>query len=140
MNRTFTRLLPLILIAAAVCIGSPAIAQAAAPSATLSWGPPTQYVDGTTIPSGTTITYNVYQGRTATTLGTTPAATGVTAVTDTIATGLMDGVTYCWAVTAVVNGLESAQTPAVCKTFPPAAPGSVINLKVTQAPRRSKTG
>lgn len=98
----------------------------AAPSAVLTWSPPTQFTDGTPITGA--ITYNVYQGTSATTL--TKVASGVTGSTQTISTGLVDGATYFWSVTAVVGGVESAQTGPVSKTFSPGTPGVVVSLKV----------
>lgn len=115
-----------LALALFACLALPvaAMAQAAAPSATLSWAAPTVYSDGTAIPSTVTITYNVYQGTSATSL--TKVATGVTAVTDSITSGLADGVTYYWAVTAVANSLEGAQSNVVSKSFPAAPPGTVV--------------
>lgn len=98
-------------------------AAAAQPSATLAWAAPTTYSDGTSIPSSVAITYNVYQGASASSL--TQVATAVTSITDTITTGLSDGVTYFWSVTAVANGLEGAQSNVVSKVFPAVAPGTV---------------
>lgn len=100
----------------------------AAPTATLAWTAPTQYTDGTAIPSSVTITYNVYQGTSTTNLS--KVATGVTALTSIISTGLSDGVAYYWSVTAVANGLESAQVTPVSKVFSPGTPGGVISLQV----------
>jgi len=113
---------------------TPAVAQTCtqgaagvAPTATLSWAAPTAYSDGTPIPSTVTITYNVYQGTSASTL--VKVASGVTALTDSITTGLSDGLTYYWTVTAVANSVEGAQSNAVCKSFPNGVPG-VVTLTV----------
>jgi hypothetical protein len=100
----------------------------AAPTATLTWIAPTTYSDGTPIPSTVTLTYNIYQGTSATTL--VQVATGVTALTNAISTGLTDGQTYYFAVTAVANGLEGAKSNVGSKTFPAVAPGTVT-LTVT---------
>jgi hypothetical protein len=93
------------------------------PTATLTWTAPTTYTDGTTIPTTVALSYNVYQGTSATSL--TKVATGVTALTSTITTGLVDGNTYYWSVTAVANGLEGAQSNVASKTFAAVAPGTV---------------
>lgn len=85
------------------------------PTATLSWVAPTAYTDGTAIPAGTVITYNVYQGTSASTLA--QVATGVTALTDVISTGLTVGKTYFFAVTAVTGGLEGPQSNVGSKAF-----------------------
>lgn len=94
----------------------------AAPSATLTWTNVTTYSDGTTIPSTVAVTYNVYQGTSAATL--VKVATGVTAVTDTISTGLSDGQSYYWAITAVAGGIEGAQSNVGSKTFAAGTPGT----------------
>jgi hypothetical protein len=94
-----------------------------APTAVLSWTAPTTYSDGTTIPSSVALTYNIYQGISATAL--VKVATGVTALTSSISTGLADGTTYYWSVTAVAGGLEGAQSNVGTKTFAAVAPGTV---------------
>lgn len=93
------------------------------PSAILTWTAPTTYSDGTAIPATVAITYNVYQGLTATTL--VKVATGVTGLTNTITTGLSDGVTYFWSITAVAGGLDGAQSNVGTKAFAAVAPGTV---------------
>jgi hypothetical protein len=118
----------LVALALVTSLAAPAMAQSAvaAPSAVLTWTAPTTFTDGTPITG--TITYNVYQGTAANAL--TKVATGVTTLTDTISTGLVDGATYYWSVTAVVNGVESAQTAPVSKTFSPGTPDGVVSLTV----------
>ena len=113
--------LSLLALVASLLAAVPALAQSAPLTATLSWSAPTVYSDGTAIPSTVAITYNVYQGTSATSL--TKVATGVTAVTDSITTGLADGNTYYWSVTAVANGLEGPQSNVVSKAF--GTPGAV---------------
>jgi hypothetical protein len=100
----------------------PAFAQTT-PTATLSWAAVTAYTDGTTIPTSCPVTYNVYQGLSATTL--TKVATGITALTDSITTGLSDGTTYFWAITAVACAVEGGQSNVGTKTFAPGTPGTV---------------
>ena len=101
-----------------------AIASAQAPpppSAVLTWTAPTTNTDGTPIIGA--ITYNVYQGLTAASL--VQVATGVTALTQTITTGLVDGTTYYWSVTAVAGGNESARSNVVSKVFAAGTPNTV---------------
>jgi hypothetical protein len=93
------------------------------PTATLTWTAVTTYVDGTTIPSTVAVTYNIYQGTSATSL--TKVATGVTTLTSSISTGLTDNQTYFWAVTAVAGGIEGGQSNVGSKTFAAVAPGTV---------------
>jgi hypothetical protein len=116
--RTFFCILAL-LVAGAV--------RAAAPSATVSWIAPTQNTDLTPITGP--ITYNLYEGPT-TTITTAAAQTGITTVTLTTNIGAIDGTTACYAVTAVVGGVESAQSNAACKTFPAATPTAPSGLTV----------
>lgn len=94
-----------------------------APTATLSWTAITTYTDGTTIPSSCPVTYNIYQGTTATTL--TKVASGVTTLTSSISTGLTDGNTYFWAVTGVACTIEGAQSNVGSKAFAAGIPGTV---------------
>ena len=94
------------------------------PSAKITITAPTTYADGTPIPSTVPITYNLYQGLSATTL--VKVASGLTALTNTVTTGLSDGQTYFFAVTAVAGGLEGAQSNVGSKVFAAVAPGSVI--------------
>jgi hypothetical protein len=103
-------------------------APAFATNLTLTWVAPTTYADGTTpIPAGTAIAYNVYganQGSTLALLTTTPI-TGLTNVRSNVNPG-----TICYAVTAIINAVESAQTSPVCVTVPQ-APGAPGGLTVT---------
>lgn len=110
------KLLGLLLICGAAFAQTP-------PTATLTWTAPTTYTDGTAIPSTVALSYNVYQGVSPTAL--VKVASGVTTLTSTITTGLADGNTYYWSVTAVAGGLEGAQSNVASKTFAAVAPGTV---------------
>lgn len=93
----------------------------AANTAVLTWTPPTAYTDGSPIVGA--LTYNVYQGL----QGAPKVKVGspATTATATISTGLNNGATYCWTVTATQGTNESAPSNEACKTFPlvpPAAP------------------
>lgn len=79
--------------------------------AVLSWVAPTTNTDGTPITG--TLTYNVYQG-----------------LSPTI-TGLPDGATVYFTVTAVEGGVESAKSNVVSKVFPPATPDAPSGLTVS---------
>lgn len=89
--------------------------------ARITFTAPTQYVDGSAIDAE--LTYRVYQGEKGqpkvqvATIGGSPA---------TISTGLQAGKEYCWEVTAVANGVESARSNEGCKSFPYSAPEPVI--------------
>lgn len=95
-------------------------------SATISFTRPTQFTDGTTIPTGTTITYNVYQGARGSTSKTRVGT--ITGTSTTINSGLQPG-EYCWQVTTVANGAESALSNEGCKTF--AFPTEAVTITVT---------
>src|ERR1700734_1330650 len=91
-----------------------------APSAALAWSAVTTYSNGTPIPASVAVTYNIYQGTSATSL--VKVTTGVTAVSSTITTGLVAGTTYYWSVSAVAAGPEGAQSNVASKVFPPPTP------------------
>lgn len=93
----------------------------------ISFPAPTKYTDGSDIPAGTPLSYNIYQGlqgqpkvkiATITTTGTT------------VTTGLLPGSTYCFAATAVtaagVEGAQSADNATSCKLTPLLVPGSIV--------------
>lgn len=92
----------------------------AANTGTINFTPSTQNTDGTAIDGP--VTYNLYQGikGAAKTKVGTVAATGTT-----INTGLANGVEYCWEVTAVARGNESARSNEACKSFPFGTPAAV---------------
>jgi len=83
-------------------------------TATLNWTAPTTNTDGSPITGA--LTYRVYgalQGSTKALIGT-----GISPYVHTqVPTG-----TFCYAVTAVVAGIESAQTPEVCRVIPAPTP------------------
>jgi hypothetical protein len=74
---------------------------------TLTWKPVTQYTDNTAITKP--VTYNVYQNK-----GATPIVSGLTVLTHVIK-GHAYG-TFCFAVTATVEGVESDRSTEGCKT------------------------
>lgn len=107
-------------------------AQAAGHTATLNFTLPTVHQDGTPITGALTV--NVYQGVGKGNEGATPAFTGVTGTTFTITSGLADGTTVCWQLTAVEAGNtagESPRTNEVCATFPFSAPAAPSGVTVT---------
>jgi hypothetical protein len=113
------------MVAAVLALGACAVTSAA--TLTLTWTPPTSYTDGTAIPSATPVTYNLYgalQGQPLQQL-----STGLTATTAT-RTGVDPGI-RCYAVTAVVAGVESAQSAQACATVSPPTPGPPNGLSVS---------
>lgn len=101
---------------------------AAATNLTLTWTAPTQNTDTSAIAGP--ITYNLYggmQGQALTLLSGMPIST-----TTNVRSNVNPG-TICYAVTAVVNGLESAQTPPVCTTILAPPPNAPSGLTVTMA-------
>lgn len=97
-----------------------AVAQTA-PTATITFSAPTTYADGSAIPTGVALTYNLYQGA----KGATKPKVGSVSSPATITTGLLAGQSYCWQVSAVANGIEGALSDEGCKTFPFSAPGKI---------------
>lgn len=97
-------------------------ATGALPSASLSFPAVTLNTDGSAVTAP--VTYNLYQGVSATSL--VKVATKVTAgAANVISTGLIQGTTVYWSVTAVdASGTEGAQAPAVCKSFSKSVPGT----------------
>ena len=120
ISMTVLGALTLLLLAAAVDAQEPRTAR-------ITFSKPTKYVDGGDIAASVVVTYNVYQGvkgqpktRVAT-IGASPA---------TISTGLESGKEYCWQVSAVANGVESAQSNEGCKAFAfPASEPVVITVE-----------
>lgn len=95
----------------------------AANTATLGWTGPTTYTDDTPIVG--TLSYNIYQG----VQGQPKVKVGsATTATVTISTGLNNGATYCWTVTAVQGTNESAPSNETCKTFPLVPPNAPTGL------------
>jgi hypothetical protein len=96
-------------------------------TATLTWVAPTQNVDGTPITAA--LTYRVFggvQGQSKSLITTTSAVTYTH-------TSAPNGVTYCYHVTAVANGLESAPSNEACKAIPvppPSPPNPPSSLVV----------
>ena len=93
-------------------------------TATLTWTAPTTNADSTPITGA--ITYSIY----ASVQGSAPTGaalvTGLTTLTDAISTGLADGTTDCFNVTAGVAGQQSAYSNQVCKTFPAGTPNAPV--------------
>lgn len=99
------------LFAVSIIVGAPADAQAPMNTQTVSWVAPTQYTDGTTIPSTVVLTYNVYaKFGTAAEVKYRSAMTGTT-----ITPNLPVGQNNCYTVTVLVNGAnESARSAEAC--------------------------
>jgi hypothetical protein len=90
----------------------------AAPSAALSYAAPTTNTDGSAITAP--LSYNIYQGLTGALVKVQSAVAGLSV---TITTGLTAGTTQCFAVTAVENGVEGAQSNTACVAIPKPVPG-----------------
>ncbi len=93
------------------------------PSATISFTAPTTYTDGTPIVAGTVITYGVWQGLKG---ATKVRVATITSTSTTISTGLLPGSEYCWTVTAIINGVGSAQSNEACKLMPFPTPSPIV--------------
>lgn len=115
MTRT---LVALVLMALAGIATAQVVRQA-----TVTFAAPTKYTDGSSIPAGTAITYRVYQGSKG--QANKPLIGTITTTSATVSAGLQAGTEYCWQVSAVINGQESALSNEACKSFPALAPEAV---------------
>lgn len=114
---------PAILAAPTCVVG----AAGQAPVVTLTFTAPTLNTDGT--PVATPLTYNLYM---STSSGTeVKTATGLTGSPVSVTANLKPATTYFFTLTAVdKNGVESAQTNEVCKSFPASVP-STFTITIT---------
>lgn len=94
-----------------------------APTATVTFTPPATQSDGTAFPSGTTLTYNLYQGTSSG--AEVKVASSSSGSPITVNTGIVGATTYYWYVTVVDANGESAPSNEVCKSFPAPLPGVV---------------
>lgn len=95
---------------AAAMTASIALAQVPTNTQRVSWAAPTQYMDGTAIPSTVALTYNVYAKLNgAAEVKFRSGVTG-TSITPTFPVGHNN----CFTITSVVNGAESARSPEAC--------------------------
>ena len=119
----FKRLISLVAIAIiGLSVAAEAPAQATPNTATISFTRPTQYADGSSLDATVAVTYGLYQGIKG--QAKTKVAT-ISAVSNTVNTGLASGQTYCWSVSAIANGIEGDLSLEACKTFPFGKPGTV---------------
>lgn len=106
-----------------------ALAQSATTTVTVSWIAPTQNTDGSSITG--TVSYNLYEGASVTGPWTM-VQTQLSATSEQLTT-ISAG--SCFAVTAVVNKVESTMAPAVCIEQPKAPTGlttSVVLILTSQ--------
>lgn len=120
MKRLFAllALLPLITVAQT------------APTLTATWTAPTKNTDSSAITAA--LTYNLYAGTSCTALVKAQRAIATTSVTLTgsTLTGLIPGATYCFAVTAVANGVESAQSNTATVAIPSPTPNAPSQITI----------
>jgi hypothetical protein len=124
--RAVTALLGLLAFSIASLAATPTCVvgvKGAAPTASITFTPPTAQADGAQLPTGTALTYNLYQG---TSTGTEVKVASTTSGSPiTVSTGITSSATYYWYVTAVDASGEGAPSNEVCKTFPASPPGTV---------------
>lgn len=107
-------------------VASIAMAQAAGPSATVSWTGSKTNVDGSTITGA--ITYNLYSGASATAVPfTVSVQKGMPGTTTTVP--VVAGTQVCFAATESVGGVESAQSAPACVT-PVSTPGAPSQVTI----------
>lgn len=114
-------------ISIGVLMAAIATAQTTGRTATITFSAPTRYTDGSSVEAGTSISYRVYQGARG---GTKTQVGTITGTSTTISSGLLAGREYCWEVTSVINGVESARSNEACKSFPFPTP-ETITITVT---------
>jgi len=95
-------------------------------TATVTWTAPTKNTDGSAITA--TLTYNLYQGVQGASL--TKVQSGLASTSATVTTGLTQGTTQCFTVTAVVNAAESAQSTSACVAIAFPTPGVPTQITV----------
>lgn len=97
-------------------------AKGVAPTATMSFVPPTVNTDGTAIAAP--LTYNIYQG--TATGAEVKVASGAKGTPIVVNTGVVANTTYYWKISVVdASGNESALSNETCKLFPASVPGAV---------------
>lgn len=120
--KTFSLLLGVLL--SILAFSAPAIAT----DITVDCVAPTKFSDGSSIPTGTTITYNLYgalQGQTKVLLAPSPLPT-CHSVRQNVNPG-----TQCYEVTAIVAGVESDHSNESCKLIAQPKPQSPSGLTLT---------
>jgi hypothetical protein len=117
------------------------LAETSGVSLTLSWNAVTTDSDGNLLPSGSSVTYNIYGGMQGQALALIGNVTGLSNVRTNVNVG-----TLCYAVSAVVvtptstTGVEGAQTGTICTTVTaspppppkPAVPGVPSGFSIQQ--------
>lgn len=94
-------------------------AQAATPVVTITWVAPTQNVDLTPITAP--LTYQLYIGKSG---AEVKSGSPLAATSFTLTPSPAPGTQVCVKVTAIANGVESAQSGEACATMPFPAPNS----------------
>lgn len=120
------RFLPVVL-AITLSILAPLAAFASTPSLTASWNAVTT-ADGGAVTLTSPVTYNLYQGTSCSSLAIVQG--GLVTTSEIISSGLTPGVTYCFAVTAVANGIESAKSNTVTVAVPFPTPDSPTQITI----------
>ncbi len=138
---TSTRIARTVAFAIAlVCLSVASVAQTSGVNLTLSWNAVTTDSDGNPLPSGSSVTYNIYGGMQRQAL----ALLGNVSTLSNVRTNVNVG-TLCYAVSAVVvtptstTGVEGAQTGTICTTVDappppkPAVPAAPTGLTIQQS-------
>lgn len=124
-------LLPVTMFVAGVLGLAVAMADGLQPAVTIHWAAITTMNDGTPIPSGTAVSYNLYGSH-----APTGPWTGPTNIlgTSTIRYGVAVG-DDCYYLTSLVNGKESLPTTPFCLNVtntPSTVPSTPTNVVITQ--------
>jgi hypothetical protein len=121
------RTLELLAIFTLALLVSVAYGQTPTNTQKVSWVAPTQYTDGTTIPSTVALTYNVYAklgGAAETKIRAAITGTSITAGAYPV------GQSNCYTITVLANGVESARSAEACAVVQALATKAVTTVVI----------
>jgi len=129
MKRAYLTLLAAIFASLTIAGATvPTVTKTLGQTAKISWTAPTSYTDGTAIPSGTVITYDVFENDCANNTYGSPAVTDITATSWTTPAYSATG-SDCYVVVAVVHDVMSVPSQPV-KVIVAFVPGCPIDVTV----------
>lgn len=100
------------------------------PTIKLAYTAPATFTNGAAITG--TITYNLYQGASGAALA--KIQSGIAGTTAVVTANVVPGTTYCFAITAVVATVESAQSTQACAVVAVPTPGAPLTLTIIVTP------
>lgn len=119
-------------VTTAVLIATPGVVPAWTPSspttASYTWSAPSVNTDGSAIAPGT-LSYGVFEGPAGALVRVSPPLAGQTFGMSGGPELFIPGLTYCFAVTAIENGVESAQSAQACVKIPLPTPSEPTQVQ-----------